>query len=430
MVTLSPPNISILVDDKFLQSKRRGLEDGQLPRGMTLRDTDVEVKSQSLSGRHILLGVTGGIAAVDTIRLCREFRRHGAVLTVIMTPSAQKIITPLAVRWAAQCEVITDWDANLTSLQEVDAIVIAPATRDIIASTVHGLQHGPLLMALSAARTRKTPTLFVPSMHEDLAKEPITTELIEQLKAEHIDILWGEHVEGKMKNPSHEHIVAQISHQVNMQHQNTSIVITLGATKSNIDDIRYIANTSSGATGWNIADMLYRHGFDVTCVVGLTTQTQPKWLPLCIQAEEPGKMLKECKALSNDKIDVWIHAAAVLDYIIEHPVEGKIASQQGDLSFTLTESSKHILELAEDCKDAVRIGFKLESGIKQKDLIHRAHAQIQHAGMTAVIANRLEDLHDSTKPRAYLVDKNGAHFPLNDEDDLHEAILSIIEQHV
>ena len=80
--------------------QRSRIEAGTFPRIM--RDTDVEVRGSSLSGRHVLLGVTGGIAAVDTVRLARELRRHGAEVSVIMTQSAQEIITPMAVRWASQ----------------------------------------------------------------------------------------------------------------------------------------------------------------------------------------------------------------------------------------------------------------------------------------------------------------------------------------
>jgi len=94
----------------------------------------------------------------------------------------------------------------------------------------------------------------------------------------------------------------------------------------------------------------------------------------------------------------------------------------------LAESEKHIMALKETCANAVRIGFKLESGIKQKDLIYRATAQIEKAGMTAVIANRLEDLEDSTKPRGYLVDAYGSHFILEDESKMCEAIRTFIER--
>ena len=103
-------------------------------------------------------------------------------------------------------------------------------------------------------------------------------------------------------------------------------------------------------------------------------------------------MLKELLALSKDKIDAWIHTAAVLDYIVKNPAKGKLASQQGDLTVELVEGEKHIERLREMCKGSVRIGFKLEFGIKQKDLIFHATAQIEKAGMTAAVANRLEDL--------------------------------------
>ena len=125
---------------------------------MALRDTDVEPRGSSLKNRRVVLGVTGGIAAVETVRLARALRREGADLLVIMTPSAQRIITPLAVRWASQAEVITDWDGDLTALNNADAVLVAPATRDVLASHVHGLQHGPLMMALSVCLLYTSPS--------------------------------------------------------------------------------------------------------------------------------------------------------------------------------------------------------------------------------------------------------------------------------
>ena len=390
-----------------------------------MRDTDVEVRGRSLSGRHVLLGVTGGIAAVDTVRLARELRRHGAKVSVIMTPSAQEIITPMAVRWASQGEVITDWDGDLSALSGFDAVLVTPATRNLIASFIHGLMNGPLLMALSAARGKNCPIMMVPSMHNDLANDPVTEDLVFQCAKQGVQILWGAEEEGKRKTPNHEEIVARLGNLINKN--GTSVVVTLGATRSAIDDVRYVQNTSSGKTGYRIADDLYRHGMDVTCVSGVTTVSKPEWLPLDIKCPEPNSMLDELKALTKDGIDVWIHAAAVLDYVIPEPVEGKIASLQGDLNVQLKEGAKHISELKEMCDGAVRIGFKLESGIKQKDLVHRAHAQIQTAGMTATIANRMEDYGKEGMPRGWLVDSHGAHFILETENDMCNAIRSVIE---
>ena len=78
------------------------------------RDTDVDLHTSALGGKHVALGVTGGIAATETVRLCRELRRHGAEITVLMTTAATKVITPLAVEWASQGNVITDWAAEMS----------------------------------------------------------------------------------------------------------------------------------------------------------------------------------------------------------------------------------------------------------------------------------------------------------------------------
>ncbi len=396
---------------------------------MSVRDTDVKRRGSSLAGKRILVGVTGGIAAVDSVRLLREMRRHGAEMLVIMTESARRVITPLAIEWASQCQVITDWDGDMKQLEDVDAILVAPATRNTIAAHLHGMQQGPLLMALSAARSRNTHVLMVPSMHADLADDPVTDDIVDRLREEGIDVMWGDLEEGKRKTPSHEHIVARFAHGINsrLSHRK-NVVITLGGTYSPIDDVRGVQNTSSGATGYALADELYRYGHDVTCVVGRTSVAQPPWLPLCIKAEQPDEMLAELKALAKDEIHAWVHAAAVLDYVVEAPAEGKLASQQGPLQVSLVEGAKHIQELKEKVRGSTRIGFKLETGIKQRDLIHRATAQIEHSEMTAVVANRLEDLGDPSKPRGYLVDKQGSHFVLDTQDDLNDALRTIIER--
>lgn len=398
---------------------------------MAMKDTDVELRGNSLAGKKILLGVSGGIAAVDTVRLARELRRHGASVSVMMTHSAQKIITPLAVEWATQSEVITQWESDLSALDEVDGILIAPATRDLLASYIHGLQHGPILMSLSAARSRNCPVMMIPSMHADLADDPVTSDLVEEVQKLGISVYWGKEQEGKRKTPPHDEIVARFAHYINQFNNNRkSVVVTLGATRSPIDDVRFVQNTSSGKTGYQIADYLYRHGHDVTCVSGVTSFPKPEWLPLDINAETPESMLLELTALTNDKIDAWIHSAAVLDYVVDDPAQGKLASQQGPLKVSLIESPKHILELKEKCRGAVRIGFKLETGIKQKELVRRAVAQLEYAEMTAVIANRLEDITDESKPRAYLVDKSGADFTLPTMHDVCAAIESFLERGV
>ena len=392
-------------------------------------DTGVERLGDSLEGRRVVLGVSGGIAAVDTVRLARELRRHGADVLTVMSEAAQRIITPLAVQWATDGAVLTDWSSGMNQLDDVDGVLVAPATRNTLAAHVHGLQGGPLMMALSVARSRGTPIMAVPSMHQDLATDPITDDLVEAARDQGMHVLWGPLEERKRKTADHTEIVARFSHLLNAGGAGRrSVAVTLGATATPMDDVRRLVNTSSGRTGWAIADDLYRHGHDVTCIAGLTTVEQPSWLPLVIRAETAPDMLAECQAVAKDRLDAWVHVAAVLDYLITDPAEGKVASGSDGLQIDLAPGPKHIDALREACEGAVRIGFKLETGIKQKELVRRAVAQVERAGMTAVIANRLEDLGDDERPRGHLVDATGADFALPTERDLVEAVRRLIER--
>jgi len=394
-----------------------------------LRDTGVDLHGNSLSGKRVLLGVTGGIAAVESVKVCRELRRHGADVIVIMTHSAQNIISPLAMSWASDAQVISDWEGEMKQLDDFDAVLVCPTTRHHMAGLLQGMMDTPLLMAVSAARGRQLPIMLVPSMHEDLASDPITEEIQIELKRFGMRLHWGPSVEGKRKQDDHTSIVAAFAHMLNSKMENRrSVVITLGATRSMIDDVRFIQNMSSGATGWSVAENLYRHGHDVTVVAGVHSVKPAFDMPLVISAPDPDEMLEELIALSNDRIDAWIHCAAVLDYVVKDSLEGKFGSMQGDWQISLIEGSKHIVKLQEVCEGSIRIGFKLESGVKMADLVHRASSQIERAGMTAVIANRLEDIDNESKPRAHLVDQNGEHWALKDNQAIAEAIRSLIER--
>ena len=141
-----------------------------------------------------------------------------------------------------------------------------------------------------------------------------------------------------------------------------------------------------------------------------------------------GRDSNKLKALAKDRIDAWVHSAAVLDYVVSDPAEGKIASLQGNLSVGLSEGEKHVNELSKLLNGATRIGFKLECGVKLSDLITRALALLKREELDAVIANRLEDIEDSEKPRAHLVDSSGEHWSLDTSKDLVNAVRIIIEK--
>ena len=386
------------------------------------RDVDVESHSSSLANKHIALGVTGGIAATETVRLCRELRRHGASVTVIMTPAATKVITPLAVGWASQGSVITDWSAEMSQLDQYDAIVIAPASRNFISRYLNGMMDHPLLMTCSAARGRAIPILLVPSMHSDLFDDPVTQNLLERIDSE--SIILGPYQEGRYKQPNPCQIVAQLCHVVNHTDASKHIAITLGANRAPIDSVRAIQNASSGQTGWYIAEFMYRMGHKVTVIAGKTSADPTFDLPVIIRAGSPDEMLAACLEVSDLKPDGWIHAAAVLDYYTQ-PISGKKKSGDQGWNLNLQPGPKHIKELSKSIGDAKRIGFKLETNVTVEELHQRALEQISNYGVEATVANMMEDMHNPSSPRAYFVTCDSI-IELSDMDSMCESILGVL----
>ena len=393
-----------------------------------VKDTGVSIKGESLKDKHILFAITGGIAATESIKVSRELRRYGAKLTILMSKEAEKIITPLAISWASNSEVNSSWNYEMSQLEDFDLVLVAPATRNTISKHVYGILDSPIMMALSAARSKSTPTLFIPSMHLDLFDDPVTTELIEKLNYENCFVLTDSVKEGKIKQLNPVDIVARASNIINSSLPNRKkIAITLGANRAPIDSVRAIQNASSGKTGWIISEYLYRNGHDVICIVGKTSERPNFNLPDIRLAGSPQEMLHQSINLASEEIkpDAWIHAAAVLDYFTE-PEKGKRASEQGDWEITLTQGPKHIAELMPLVGNCTRIGFKLEYNVKEDFLIEKSINQISRYNLDAVIGNIKEQINDSNYPRARIIDKDGSVKNLKDYKELCEAIESVI----
>ena len=392
------------------------------------KDADVETRGRSLVDRRVLLLVTGDIAAVESVRLSRELRRHGANLSIMMTSEAEKIITPLALSWASGTEALTGWEHEMAQLDDYDAVLVAPATRNTISKHIHGVIDSPVTMALSAARGNETPTLFVPSMHSDLFDDPVTSELIDRLRGEGSFVLHSEQDEGRRKQPDAVTIVAELCNLVNSSMPDRKIVaISLGANRAPIDSVRAIQNASSGSTGWTIAQHLHRMGHTVICIAGKTSVQPDFGLPDVRRAGSPDDMLAVSLELarSDTKPDVWIHSAAVLDYFAE-PLSGKKASGDENWDISLAPGPKHIAELAPLVEGARRIGFKLETEVPVEVLVDRAMHQIERYGVDAVVANLKEEVHDSESPRGRIVLPDGSVRELLDDIELCEAIESLL----
>jgi len=395
-----------------------------------ISDTGVAVASDALSDKHILIAISGGIAVVDSVRLLRELRRHGAKITVVMTHSAQEIISPLAIEWACQSKVVTDWDADMTQLELVDAVLVCPATRHTIGCHIHGILDTPLQMALSAARGRNVPMLFIPSMHNSLSQDVVTEDLCEELEKFGHDVFWGEEQEGRRKQPDVVQIIGLLCHIINENLPNRKrVALTLGATRSAIDSVRWVQNTSTGKTGFDIADYLYRMGHEVTIIQGVVSVNPLLCLPDIRECSEPDSMLSELVKISQsaNPPDAWIFSAAVLDYTVANQNENKIKSGGDNFSIELQKSSKHIDIISKSCEDDLKIGFKLESGYSKQQLIDSALESLKNNQLDAVIANHLENVDDGPV-RAYWVDQEGTIIDLEDNFSMAKVIEKKLSQ--
>ncbi len=388
------------------------------------RDIDVDHESTALHGKRILFGVTGGIAAVEAIRVGRELRRHGATIHVIMTESASEVISPLALEWSTQSVVDVAWKGTMPQLQGFDGVLIAPATRNTISKHLAGILDSPLLMALSKARTNGTPMLFVPSMHDDLFDDPVTLESLELLAKEGASHLFTESEEGRRKQPSSKTIVARLCNIVNSrQAERKRIIVTLGGNRAPIDDVRDLRNYSTGGTGWRVADYLHRSGHVVTCIVG-TVDSEPVHGDLdLVHAKTHSEMGAAIQSYSSEEIDAWILAAAVLDYYPELK-EGKMASGEKELMIRLLPNEKLIDDISASSPKSIRIGFKLEVGISDEELVRRAREQLDRTGNLAVVANHLRGVQGEGS-RAILV-SNDVFTHLDDMVAVCEAIEGLI----
>ncbi len=387
-------------------------------------DIGVDVASDSLEDKHILVAISGGIAVVDSVRLLRELRRHGAQITVVMTHSAQEIISPLAIEWASQSQVVTDWDSDMAQLDLVDAVLVCPATRHTIGCHIHGILDTPMQMALTAARGRKLPMLFVPSMHNSLSEDIVTEDLCGELGKFGHHVFWGEEQEGRRKQPDVVQIVGLLSNIINKNRSNRRrVALTLGATRSPIDSVRWVQNTSSGQTGFDIADYLYRMGHELIILKGVVTTSSLLNHADIRDCKDPESMLSELLNISqsDNPPDTWIFSAAVLDYTVVNPTAEKIKSGKDNISIELQKSDKHIDIISESCKNDMKIGFKLESGFSKNELIESAQKSLQNNGLGAVIANHLEHVKDSPV-RAFWVDAKGAIIDLKDNLSMAKVI--------
>ena len=354
-----------------------------------------------LSGKKVLLGISGGIAAYKTANLVRLFIKAGAHIQVIMTPASKDFITPLTLSTLSKNPVhSTFYDENDENAQWnnhvelglwADLIVIAPATANTMSKMVNGNCDNLLIATYLSA---KCDVYLAPAMDLDMYKHPSTIASFKSLlsfgnfiiPAESGELASGLSGEGRMAEP--ENIIAFIENQLesNLPLKGKKILITAGPTYEAIDPVRFIGNHSSGKMGFDIANEAARLGAEVILISGPTHLTVNDTKIMLIRVISAQQMYDACHQFYHN-VDVAIAAAAVADYRPKNVANQKIKKNEFDFSIDLEKTKDILASLGELKQKQYLIGFALET----ENEIENAKLKIQKKNLDLIVLNSLQD---------------------------------------
>jgi len=354
-----------------------------------------------LSGKKILLGVSGGIAAYKTATLVRLFIKAGAHVQVIMTPASKDFVTPLTLSTLSKNPVhstfyneeddSTEWNNHVELGLWADLMLIAPATANTLSKMANGNCDNLLIAAYLSA---KCPVYFAPAMDLDMYKHPSTLSSFHLLKsfgnimipAETGELASGLSGEGRMAEP--ENIIDFIEKDLEskLPLKGKRILVTAGPTYEAIDPVRFIGNHSSGKMGFDIASRAAELGASVTLISGPTHLNVKNSVIKLIRVTSAQQMHDACHEHFNNA-DVAVCAAAVADYRPKSVALQKIKKAEGDFVIELEKTQDILASLGKIKNKQFLIGFALET----ENEIENAKLKIQKKNLDLIVLNSLQD---------------------------------------
>ena len=354
-----------------------------------------------LSGKKILLGVSGGISAYKTATLVRLLIKAGADVQVVMTPASKDFVTPLTLSTLSKNPVHStfyneedenaQWNNHVELGLWADLMLIAPATANTLSKMVNGNCDNLLIATYLSA---KCPVYFAPAMDLDMYKHPSTLASFQTLKqfgntiipAESGELASGLSGEGRMAEP--ENIVAFLERDLESQLplKGKRILVTAGPTYEAIDPVRFIGNHSSGKMGFDIAESAAQLGAIVTLVSGPTSLNPVNSNIAIVRVTSAEEMYTACHRYYNE-VDVAICAAAVADYKPKFTANQKIKKGDANLTLELEKTKDILASLGESKQNQFLIGFALET----ENEIENAKLKIQKKNLDLIVLNSLQD---------------------------------------
>ena len=398
----------------------------------------------TLHGKHILLGISGGIAAYKSAELVRLLTKAGAEVRVCMTAGACEFITPLTLQALSGNPVHTTLldpaaEAGMGHIELArwaDHILIAPATADLIARLAAGMADD-LLTTLCLASA--APLSLAPAMNQQMWKHPATQHNIQLLQARGVRLLGpdqgvqacGDVGPGRMLEPAA--IAGQLipcspppEPEGTGVLANTHILITAGPTREPIDPVRFITNRSSGKMGYAVAEAARDLGATVTLISGPVSLPAPTGIS-CIKVESAHDMLLACQQ-QVQQADIFIATAAVADYTPSHVAGQKIKKSTEHLSLEMIKTTDILATLAAEHPQLFTVGFAAET----HDLLAYARSKLERKGVQMVAANLVGDgkAFDQDRNALEVVWKDGSQtLPEMGKKELANALMELVSQH-
>lgn len=393
-----------------------------------------------LRGKHIVLGVTGSIAAYKIASLASMLKKKSADVTVIMTQNATNFINPITFESLTGNKCLVDtFDRNFQySVEHValaklaDVVMVAPASANVLAKAAHGLADDMLTTTLLAC---ECPKIFAPAMNTRMYRNPIVQDNIKTLQNYGMEVITpatgylacGDTGEGKMPEPELllEYIIKALRPD---DMQGIKVLVTAGATREKIDPVRYITNHSTGKMGYAIARAAMMRGAQVTLVTGQSELTPPPGVHT-VQVISAADMADAVKARAEEQ-DIIIKAAAVADYRPKHSADEKVKKKDNDLTLELERTEDILGFLGEHKRNGQFLcGFSMET----ENMIENSRKKLEKKHLDLIVANNLKQagagFGTDTNVVTLLSENDMAELPLMSKDEVADALLDYILQH-
>ena len=395
---------------------------------------------EDLSGKCVLLGVTGGIAAYKMANVASALRKAGADVHVIMTENATEFITPLTFETLTNNRCVVDTFArdfkyevtHVSLAKAADLILIAPATANIIAKLAHGIADDMLTTTVLAARCRK---LVAPAMNTAMLENPITQDNLQTLKKYGFRII--EPASGMLackdvgagKLPEPEVLLDAVAEEIAREKtlSGVRVTVTAGPTQEALDPVRYLTNHSTGRMGYAIAREAMLRGAEVTLISGPTALKSVPNVVMrpVVSAQDMFEAVRD----ALPETDILIKAAAVADYRPSTVADNKIKKKDGDMTIPLDRTTDILGYVAEHRHEGLFVcGFSMET----QNLVENSRAKLRKKHLDMIVANNLKVEGAGFGGTTNVVTLIGADYtvelPLMGKDAVAARLLDTIEQ--